>query len=77
MSEVASKVQILWEDKQDFFNLNFRKNENPTSERTSDHYSKTVVLFDHDITIKMLHFYFKIATQSDISSDLYDHTYNM
>ena len=65
--------------RQNFFEKTWTlgKNENVTSERISDHYSKTDVLFDHDITIKMLHSYFKIATQSDISSDLYDHTYNM
>ena len=58
-------------------NWTLGKNEIATSEKISDHYSKTDVLFDHDITIKMLHFYFKIATQSDIFSDLYEPTYDM
>ena len=39
--------------------------------------SQNFVAFLEYLTFKMLHFYFKIATQSDIFSDLYDHTYDM
>ena len=39
--------------------------------------SQNFVAFLEYLTFKMLLFYFKIATQSDIFSDLYDHTYDM